>query len=108
MGKKQIQNSLNIFTKRVKQKFQPEQVLLFGSFARGQANEYSDVDLLVIAKKFSKIDEEKRFDLLYDLTADLRPDFHVYGFTPEEYEKASPLTSLSLIKEEGIPLLTGA
>lgn len=105
MDQKQIQRALNIFTDRVKKKFAAEQIFLFGSYARGKANEYSDVDLVVIAKQFSDIPENRRFDLLYDLTAGLTPDFHVHGFTPQEFDNASPLTSLSEIKHEGIPLL---
>lgn len=105
MDQKQIQRALNIFTDRVRNKFSAEQIFLFGSYARGKANEYSDVDLVVIAKQFSDIPEDRRFDLLYDLTAGLTPDFHVYGFTPQEYDTTSTLTSLSDIKREAIPLL---
>ena len=106
MGKKQIQKALKIFTERAKKKFNPEQIFLFGSYARGQANEYSDVDLIVISKIFAEIPQEKRLDVLYDLTKGLRPDFHVYGFTKNELEKASPLTSLSEVKKYGIPLIS--
>lgn len=105
MDQKQIQHALNIFTDRVRNKFAAEQIFLFGSYARGKANEYSDVDLVVIAKQFSDIPQDRRFDLLYDLTAGLTPDFHVYGFTPQEFDNTSPLTSLSEIKREAIPLL---
>ncbi|MBI5620939.1 nucleotidyltransferase domain-containing protein [Candidatus Gottesmanbacteria bacterium] len=106
MDQKQIQHALNIFTDRVKNRFAAEQVFLFGSYARGNATEYSDVDLVVIARQFSDIPEDRRFDLLYDLTTGLTPDFHVYGFTPQEFDNTSPLTTLSDIKREGIPLLT--
>lgn len=106
MGPKKIQKSLNLFTKRVTEKYHPQQVLLFGSYARGKANEYSDVDIAVISSSFEKIPEDKRFDALYDLTAGLRPDFHIFGFTPEEFDNLSPLISVSEAKEYGIPLLT--
>jgi len=105
MDKKQIQQSLNIFTNRVKKQFQPQQIFLFGSYARGEANEYSDVDMLVVSEQFSDIPEDERFDELYDLTKGLYPDFYVYGFTPKELAQASPLTSLAYAKREGIPLL---
>lgn len=105
MGKKQINQSLKIFSKRAKIALDPEQILLFGSYARNEANEYSDVDVIVVAKKFSQIPEEKRLDILYDLTVDLRPDFHVFGFTPQEFSNSNPLTSLSQIKQGAIPLL---
>lgn len=104
MGKKQIQKALNIFAKRVKEKINPEKILLWGSYARGEANEYSDVDIIVISEKFAKISKEKRFDILYNLTRGLQPDFHVYGFTKDELDKTSPLTTLSEVKKYGILL----
>lgn len=106
MGKKQIQRVLRIFTQRVKKEFNPEQILLFGSYAYGQITDYSDIDIVVIAKKFAKIPAEKRLDVLYELTRDLYPDFHVFGFTPKEYANASPLNSLTEIKKYAIPLLS--
>ena len=33
---------------RIAARFQPEKIILFGSYARGQADENSDVDLLVV------------------------------------------------------------
>ncbi|MBI5619878.1 nucleotidyltransferase domain-containing protein [Candidatus Gottesmanbacteria bacterium] len=106
MGPKKIQKSLKLFTKRVTEKYHPEQVILFGSFARGQANDYSDVDIAVISKDFEKIPQERRLDVLYDLTSGLHPDFHVFGFTPKEFDKLSPFVSVSEAKEYGIRLFT--
>ena len=103
MGKKQIQKSLSIFTNRVKKRFSPERLLLFGSFAYGKPNDESDVDVVVVSKKFRVIPQKKRLDVLYDLTRDLMPDFHVFGYTPEEFEKLRPLTSIYEAKKHGIP-----
>lgn len=83
----------------------PERILLFGSYANNRATDYSDVDILVVANRFNTISYEKRLDVLYDLTTDLRPDFHVYGLTPKEYKRASPLTILGEIKKHGIDML---
>jgi len=35
-------------TKRLVEKFDPERIILFGSYARGTADEHSDVDFMVI------------------------------------------------------------
>src|SRR5262249_37251149 len=40
--------SIDSMVKRIVKKFQPEQVILFGSHARGEAGPDSDVDLLVV------------------------------------------------------------
>lgn len=105
MDKKQIQKSLNIFTQRVKKTFKPERILLFGSYANGRATDYSDIDIVVVADKFKKIPQQKRIDRLYELTQDLYPDFHVIGFTPEEFNNASSLITLEEIKKNNISLM---
>ena len=44
------QAHINRMVKRIVKKFAPEQVILFGSHARGNAGRDSDVDLLVVMK----------------------------------------------------------
>lgn len=105
MGKKQIQKNIKIFTGRVRKRFQPEKIILFGSYAYGKTTDYSDIDMIVVSKKFQSIPKQKRLDVLYELTSDLYPDFHVFGFTPEEFEHANPLTTLYEVKQHGIALL---
>ena len=40
-------NTIRALAKLIVERFDPERVILFGSHARGEANENSDVDLLV-------------------------------------------------------------
>ncbi len=102
MGKNKIQKSLKIFSDRVKARFQPKQVILFGSYARGEADEYSDVDIIVVAEKFNKTPMGERLDVLYPLTSDLYPDFHVFGLTSKEFSKLSDFVSISEAKRDGM------
>jgi uncharacterized protein len=78
-----------------------ESVILFGSYAKGNTTEESDVDLLIIAE--SELPRFKRSRALYKL---LRPypfamDLVVY--TPKEVEKgkASPVSFVSRALREG-------
>lgn len=104
MGKGKVGKSLKIFNSRVKKAFNPEKVLLFGSYASGKAGDYSDVDVLVVSKKFASVPSEDRLDILYELTSDLYPDFHVFGLTPEEFENASMLTTIGEAKVNGVAI----
>ena len=66
----------------------PEQVILFGSYARGDAHERSDVDLIVIeAEPFgrgrSRVDEAAR---LYRAASGFRVDKDILVFTLAERE----------------------
>ena len=79
--------------------------MLFGSYARGEATDISDVDVVVIADSFKSIPQDERLDVLYPLTSDLYPDFHVFGFTPREFKRVSPFTTIMEAKTQGIPLL---
>ncbi len=43
-----IDDTLAVMTERIVSGFQPERVILFGSYARGDATSDSDIDLLVV------------------------------------------------------------
>jgi predicted nucleotidyltransferase len=42
------QSQIQAFSQQIVEQFQPDQIILFGSYAYGQPNQDSDVDLLVI------------------------------------------------------------
>ena len=44
------QRAINAVARRIAEKFDPEQIVLFGSYAYGKPHPYSDVDLLVVMK----------------------------------------------------------
>lgn len=41
-------DQINEFSQAIAEKFQPEKIILFGSYAYGKPNQDSDVDLLVV------------------------------------------------------------
>ena len=49
MGKKN-RDAIARMVNRIVEQFDPEEIILFGSYARGSANSDSDVDLLVVMK----------------------------------------------------------
>ncbi|MBP8130927.1 MAG: nucleotidyltransferase domain-containing protein [Candidatus Hydrogenedentes bacterium] len=48
MTKRATESAINAMVRLIVERFQPEQVILFGSHARGDAGPDSDVDLLVV------------------------------------------------------------
>lgn len=42
------EEAIRTFAKEIARRYEPEKIILFGSYARGTANEDSDVDMLVI------------------------------------------------------------
>lgn len=96
MGEKHAKKYIKEYIARLKPDLSSCKIILYGSFVKGTYKSgESDIDLLVISKDFSNMDEDERFDFLYKNTAGLPLDWHLYGFTPEEIEKVSPLNTLS-------------
>lgn len=78
-----------------------ERVILFGSYARGDATEQSDVDLMIVAK--SDLPRFKRSRELYKL---LRPHpfaMDIVVYTPREIEKGKKtnVSFVSTVLKEG-------
>ncbi len=48
MDKRKLNKTLNLMVKRLVKRFDPDQIILFGSHARGTAQPDSDIDLLVV------------------------------------------------------------
>jgi uncharacterized protein len=54
------------FARRIAERFQPEKIILFGSYAYGKPHEESDVDLLVIMRTRNAIDESIRIKIAFE------------------------------------------
>jgi len=78
-----------------------DQVILFGSHARGDASEHSDVDLLIVAK--SDLPRFKRSRRLYESLNPYPFGMDLVVYTPAEIEQArqSPLSFVSTALREG-------
>ena len=50
------------FARRVAERFHPERIILFGSYAYGQPHVDSDVDILVVMPARNEIDQSVRID----------------------------------------------
>jgi len=66
-------------------KFKPEKILLFGSRARGDHLEESDIDLLVVSGEFERIPFRERMVQAYGMW-DKKEDLEQLCYTPKEFE----------------------
>ena len=89
---------------RLRRRYQPQLVLVFGSRARGDALAESDLDLLVVSERFRGMSFLERSSAV--LTAlDTPFAVDVLCYTPEEFaRKRRELGIVSLALEEGVPL----
>lgn len=69
VGMDEVIDRIKVISERLKKEYNAEKVILFGSYARGEATEDSDVDILIIAptneKFFKRMATAKR--LIRDL-----------------------------------------
>lgn len=60
MSKKQIKKHIQNITKQIITRYDPEKIILFGSFVYGKPKENSDVDLMVIKKTSQTLGQRLR------------------------------------------------
>lgn len=80
------EKEIRAITDKIVREYQPEKIILFGSWAWGIPHEDSDVDLLVVKKSLTP-----RRGRTYELRRILPPPsfaFDVLVYTPEELQKS--------------------
>lgn len=92
----------NEMAKRIAHSLDPDRILLFGSVARGQAREASDVDLMVVAD--SDLSFKDRMDLLYT-RIERGEEIDMLWYTPQELDRMKRTSSfVRHALEEGVLL----
>lgn len=82
MTRQKLDKTLNSIVKRLVQRFDPDQIILFGSHARGTARTDSDIDLLVVLP-FTGSKRAKQVEMRVALH-DIRVPKDIIVATPEE------------------------
>ena len=82
-------------------KIRVDQAVLFGSHARGGADEWSDVDLAVISPDFARMRHNKIMDLLVEVALTVDPSVEIRAYTPKDFKEARPTNFLGHILAEG-------
>jgi len=84
---KEILNSINEFTKEIKKQYNVTAIILFGSYAKGNQNENSDIDIAIISDDFEDIYEcmSELMGMTWDIDARIEP----HPIKTEDYENVS-------------------
>ena len=80
---------------------QPDKIILFGSYARGDADEESDIDILIIQP--SDLPRYKRSTPIRLALRGLFPSKDIVVYTPEEIEKwkSASTSFIASVLQEG-------
>ena len=86
MTKKETDQKVKSVADKIAKEYKPEKIILFGSFAWGEPNEDSDIDLLVV-KKSDRSNLEMMRDI-HKIISDRGEAADVLVYTPEQLEKS--------------------
>ncbi len=87
MDKKQVIEIINRFHNiLVKNGIKPAKIILFGSFARGNYREDSDIDLVVVSDDFINKGYWERIDILTDAIYEIFEPIEATAMTCDEWE----------------------
>ena len=86
MEKSIVEQKIKEITDKIVREYQPEKIILFGSWAWGTPHENSDVDMFII-KESEKKRWEREYDLRMKLIGNKFPPMDLLIYTPEEMER---------------------
>jgi len=66
-------------------------IVLYGSYARGDWREWSDIDLIVISPNFEDKEYWDRIEILSKAICDVWEPIEAVAMTPEEWEKGESM-----------------
>jgi predicted nucleotidyltransferase len=79
-----------------------ERAILFGSYAAGHADEWSDIDIAVISPKFDELSLLERYEQLGLANRDLQAPLDIVGFSSTQVARCEPESFLAEILRTGI------
>jgi predicted nucleotidyltransferase len=79
-----------------------EQAILFGSHARGEAKDGSDIDVLIVSSDFASLNTRERMEQLGTAAARLWQPIEALACTPAELLQVEPATLLEEILQTGV------
>ena len=104
--KSEIYERLKEISERIKKEYNAEKVILYGSYARGEATEDSDIDLLIIARTDERMFERMAtvLEIVHDLYDNL--PLSPIVLSPEELQERLRLGDQFIkgVIEEGVEL----
>ena len=98
----EINEIVNSFLSKVKKQYKVDSVYLYGSFAKGKAWKWSDIDLAVISQDFHEDLFEVRLKLM-KIAASVDDRIEPYPFKDQYFNRNDPL--VNEICEHGIRIV---
>jgi len=97
----ELDQKLDDFVRRVQTRIRLEAVILYGSFAKGTANESSDIDIAVISPDFEGLPTWDRQEIIARATVGRAYRLAPIGYSSSEYHSPGPHSFLREIIRTG-------
>jgi len=81
-----------------------ESIILFGSVARGEAGEESDIDILVVTRKEDFRLRRMLIEIAFDILLDTGENISVKALSKDEFERHKNFSFLKSVISEGIKI----
>lgn len=104
---KREQHIIQLIKKQIAKKNPEAEIVLFGSHARGQANEDSDWDILILLNtlKVNRQLEKEYREVLFDIELEIGEPISTFVYSKMDWESKHAVTPLyHNIQKEGIRL----
>jgi predicted nucleotidyltransferase len=101
-GSQHLEKIVQNFLDEIQKLYRVDSAYLFGSYAKGTSNQWSDIDLAIISSDFSEDLYEERLFLMR-LAAEIDDRIEPKPFRPETFIAIEPL--VDEIKKNGLKLI---
>ncbi len=101
LSKDKLDKIIKGFISKLEDEIPVKEVILFGSYAHGNAKEYSDIDLAIISNWFQDKKHIENMQYLSRLAAEYNSLIEALPFTAEEYRSLDKRTFLASIVKNG-------
>ena len=98
----EIEKIVRVFLDEIMKRYHVDCAYLFGSYAKGTQNRWSDIDLAVVSPEFSEDLFEERIVLMH-LAAEVDTRIEPKPFRPDSFKPIDPL--VYEIQKHGIKLI---
>lgn len=97
----EIEQAIIDFVESLQKGIRVEAVVLYGSYALGSPDEWSDIDLAVISPDFEGLPMSRRQEMISRLTVHRYPRLSPIGYPSSEYHNPGAGSFLREIKRTG-------
>jgi uncharacterized protein len=98
---REIEEIISRYTIEIeKMGIKPQKILLYGSYAKGNPREDSDIDLVVVSNNFKDMNIRERLELLGIAAGKVFEPIEAIGYTTDEMESNKKGTFLEAILEQ--------